>query len=298
MNRPDHNRIWWLGGVALLALVIVGIQLRQHAAWRWVADFHHPFLAAAEIGEDAVAEGAMLLRNKRELARLATLLNQQNAMLRARLAASAELARENDDLRRILLLEPRLSFRPVYAEVRGRDPLDRLNPPEPLDPVGRQSLIINRGSESGIKVGAVVLCSLAAGGNEEAYGFAVVGRVTDVAKRSARVATIFNPLCQFSVRLAASGLCGLARGQGAARGAVGYLPRDGEARTGEMVLTSGYSAITPPGLLLGWVDGRPDGASETRTVDHLHQEAAYRAAADIDGVSILLVLTTMGEEHD
>jgi cell shape-determining protein MreC len=148
----------------------------------------------------------------------------------------------------------------------------------------------------------VVLCSLSTGEDDGGGGFAVVGRVVEVSRHSAHVATMFSPRCQFSVILAESQLCGVAQGRshglGAAKASIQYLPRDGGVQAGEMALTSGYSGMTPPGLHLGWVAGRPDGSPETRSTDLLHQEVGLLPAADIDHVHIVLVLAPERDGND
>jgi rod shape-determining protein MreC len=289
--RISRQRLWLIVGLAVLATGLCAVQLRRRPAWRLAADFHHPFLAAKEAGRTTAAESALLLKGKRDLARSVALLQRQNEMLRAQLLTDGDAAREIAELRQLLRLAPRLSFRTIYAEVRSRDPL-----------AWRESLIINKGEEEGIREGAVVLCSLSAGEGDDDGGFAVVGRVVEVSRHSAQVATMLSPRCQFSVILAESQLCGVAQGRcddiGAAKAWIQYLPRDGGVRTGEMVLTSGYSGMTPPGLLLGWVAGRPDGSPETRSADLLHLEAGFLTAADIDRVRILLVLAPERDGHD
>jgi cell shape-determining protein MreC len=281
-------RAWLFLGVAALALAWCALQLWRRTAWRVAADFQHPFLAVGEAGRAGIAGSALLLKGKPELARTVDALRRENESLRARLAVDHDLARENTQLRQLLSLAPRLRYRAIHAEVRARDPL-----------AWRERLTINRGAEAGIQEGAVVLCLLSEG-DDEATGFAVVGRVVAVSRHSAQVATVLSPLCQFSVLLAESHFSGMAqgagRGGGGAGGVIRHLPRDGQIRAGEMVLTSGYSGLTPAGLLLGWVAGRGAGSPETRVADQLHLEAGFLAAADIDQVKTLLVLTAAGRE--
>jgi len=281
-------RMWLMLGLGLLALAWCVLQSWHRMAWRVVADVHHPFQAVGEAGRAGLADGALLLKGKPELARAVAALRRENEALRARLMVDGDLARENAQLRQLLALAPRLRYRPVHAEVRARDPL-----------AWRERLIINRGAEAGIEDGAVVLALLSEG-DDEAGGFAVVGRVMAVSRHSAQVATVFSPLCQFSVLLADSQLSGMAQGagrgggSGGSGGVVRYLPRDGRIRTGEMVLTSGYSGLTPPGLHLGWIAGRGDGSPDVRLADHLYLDAGFRVAADIDRAQAVLVLTAAG----
>lgn len=277
---------WKWQVLALAVLILVGGQWWQRSAWRLAADFHHPFLAVGETGRTAAVDSALMLKGKVELARSVTLLQRRNEELGVRLALSEQVLQENAQLRQLLALSPRLAYRVVCAEVRSRDPLS-----------WRELLTIDRGRDAGIMAGAVVLCPMLEGDDENG-GFAVVGRVVEVSRHRALVATMFSQRCRLSVLLAESQFCGLAQGASGGGGPpmawISHLPRDGQPRVGEMVLTSGYSGMTPPGLLLGWLASRSDGSPELRLTDNLHQTAGFLLAADLDRVRTVLVLTMKG----
>jgi len=283
-----RQRWWWLAAVVAALLLLAMSPSWRHWAWRLAADFQHPFQAAGEAVRDVAVDRTLLLKPKTELVRSLTRLQDENEVLRARLAVADNLLQENAQLRHLLALSPRLAYRVVCAEVRGRDPL-----------FWRERLMVNKGRDDGVIPGAVVLCSLLEG-DDEAGGFAVVGRVVEAARHSAQVATLLNPQCRISAMLVESQGCGLLQGvgdgAGPARSWVRLLARDIELRPGEMVVTSGYSELTPPGLLLGWLAGRSDGSPEARVINHLHQEAACQVAADLSRIRTLLILSPLGSK--
>lgn len=130
------------------------------------------------------------------------------------------------------------------------------------------SFLIDRGLSDGIQEGAVVFAD-----------GAVVGRIAAVARRTARVETIYSPECRIGVKLSETGGVGVLRGriEGATVCLVDYLERDLRYRVGELVVTSGLSEIIPEGLPIGrvvpWDDGSP-----ARIVNSSFAQLQVRAA--------------------
>ena len=161
------------------------------------------------------------------------------------LAASADLRKENEELRRLTALPPPAEWRAVLAEVISRDP-ERWN----------DQLLVNCGSEEGLVTGAVVLVD-----------GKVFGRVQKCFRHTAEIVTLLSPDCRFGVAIEGTDAVGVLQGAGDAPfegGRTGfvvdYLPKELKVRPEQMVVTSGLGGWMPPGLPVGMIlADAPDG---------------------------------------
>lgn len=105
-----------------------------------------------------------------------------------------------------------------------------------------QHLVIDRGSNQGIRNGAVVL---APGG--------LVGRVTNLYRNSSRVLLISDPNAQVGVMISRTRNMGMLRGTEQNLGSLSFFERDVNVKAGDLVVTSPYSSLYPPGIPVGRV---------------------------------------------
>jgi cell shape-determining protein MreC len=194
-------------------------------------------------------------------------LEEENAQLRLEIAQCRPVAEENAELRQLLELGPGPEWRCIAAPVIAWDPLSW----------GRR-FRIGKGTDDGIRVGAVVLA-----------GRAVVGRIADAGGSTAMVVTIADPACRLSVRFRDSGAVGILAGRApdwqTARPLclVDYIEHDGTPAVAEPVETSGLSQQTPAGLRVGRLT--PWGADEVlHVVAGNYARAKVRPAGDLRGV--------------
>ncbi|MCQ2289805.1 MAG: rod shape-determining protein MreC [Muribaculaceae bacterium] len=107
-------------------------------------------------------------------------------------------------------------------------------------------ITIDRGSEDGIvpEMGVV-------GHN------GVVGIVNVVGKHSARIISLINPYIRLSCKVKKNGKFGTLKwiGEDYRYATLTELPRDGKYTKGDSVVTSGYSALFPEGIMVGIVEG-------------------------------------------
>lgn len=106
-----------------------------------------------------------------------------------------------------------------------------------------QQVILGRGSQDGIQVGAIV------SGNG-----GIVGRVTHVTSNTSRVLLISDPTSQVGVTISRSRNMGYIRGQAANRVIMEFFDKVPDVRPGDVVATSSYSRLFPPGLPVGTVE--------------------------------------------
>ncbi len=219
---------------------------------------------AAQSVSDTASE---LFRGKR-IAAENEALRRENADLRSQLVEHERYKAENERLRAYLDIKeqaPQLEFAP--AQVIGRDSAERF-----------YSFTIDSGSLDGIKVGDPVIT------DEGLVGF--VQRTTGA---SAQISTVLDVACSIgaidiatreigvtegTVALAADGLLRLS-----------YLPRESEAKAGDLVVTSGAGDTVPKNLVIGTIrEVLPDSKG-------LSLYAVLEPPADLRDVRDVLVIT-------
>jgi rod shape-determining protein MreC len=185
------------------------------------------------------------------------------------------LERENEELREIegeyqLLVDlfNRARQTPDYqrltASVIGQDP----NP-------AVRSIIIDRGSADGIRVGMPV---------ESARG--LVGQVYRTTPNSSQVVLITDSSSAIPARLGTSRATGILRGGGLGGVlTIEWIDLKYDVENGEDVLTSGLGGRFPQDLVIGRV------IEVDRREAELFQQAVVQAAADLDSLEIVFVIT-------
>lgn len=183
--------------------------------------------------------------------------------LRTRQLRFQALEAENRRLRTLLASAATLKQRVLIGEV-----LEASQGPY------QQQILINRGSESGVYQGQVVV---------DAWG--VMGQVTRVAPTTSTVLLITDPDSGLPVEINRTGLQTIAVGRGVGRALVlPYLPGNADVRVGDVLVTSGLDGRFPPGYPVGTIQSlrHPPGES--------FMEAIARPAAHLDrGRQVLLV---------
>lgn len=106
-----------------------------------------------------------------------------------------------------------------------------------------QQITLGRGNRDGIKVGSIVSGD---GG--------IVGRVIQVTPNTSRVLLISDPTSQVGVTISRSRYMGYIRGQAANRVIMEFFDKVPDVRPGDVVSTSSYSQLFPPGLPVGVVE--------------------------------------------
>jgi len=161
-------------------------------------------------------------------------LDQENQVMKARQAELSLLANqseflmvENQNLRELMALQKQVAFKTLPVEIL-------FNPPNPIS----QRIVINRGSNDGIKLG-----------NPIANDAGILGQVVRLYERSAEVSLLEDRDFAGPVQVARNGLRAAVFGAG--RGnplELRYLPVASDLEVGDILLTSGIDGIYPPGF--------------------------------------------------
>jgi rod shape-determining protein MreC len=142
-----------------------------------------------------------------------------------------EIEQQNQNLRKLLKVTPLATPQGIWAGVIGRSA-----------DAWWQQLVIDRGTNQGVKKGAI---ALADGG--------LAGRVTNVYGNSSRVLLLSDPTAQVGVTISRTRNMGILRGLEQNLGVLSFFERDPGVKPGDIVVTSPHSGLFPPGIPVGRV---------------------------------------------
>ena len=224
---------------------------------------------------EALSKPLIILADTHKYFARITRLSEENIRLKHRVSSlSVELARlreaelENRRLRMFFKLKKYLSYEVIFAQIIGRGASD-----------WRRVLIINKGTADGIR--EHMPCATAKG---------VIGRVVETAPNSSKIMLVTDPASRIGAILEASRESGLLIGLADGTCKLIYLPFDAEIKKGESVLTAGYGAFFPKGVLLGKV--AEIGVEKSR----LYKYAIVEPIEDMNKVEEVICIETTGGE--
>jgi len=128
-----------------------------------------------------------------------------------------DLEKENKMLREALGLGLRNEFRLELAEIIGKD-------------ADRNSIIIDKGLESGISEGLFVITSQKV----------LVGKIEEVHQNYSRVLLIFDKESFFEAKISGGGASGLIKGLGGSRVLFDLIPKDKEIKEGDLIVSGKF----------------------------------------------------------
>ncbi|MFH1593755.1 MAG: rod shape-determining protein MreC [Candidatus Omnitrophota bacterium] len=158
-------------------------------------------------------------------------LKQQLATQSVVLARLRALDYENERLRELLNFKKTVSYKTILANILARDSID-----------WRGAIIIDKGMADGIV--KRMPCTTSKG---------LIGSVAEVGASTSKVMLITDPNSRVGVTLEPSGESGMLIGSVEGTCKVIYLDLDRDIGKRERVLTAGFSAFSPRGLLIGEV---------------------------------------------
>jgi rod shape-determining protein MreC len=252
-----------LFALAAVALLVVDARYRTLEAVRTaVGTVLYPVQRALLAPRDAASVvtdytgGVSRLREDNE-----RLVRLEAANARA-LQQGEHLAAENAQLRKLLGMRERNSFRSAVAEVLY----------ETSDPFTRR-VVVDRGQQHGLQAGQPVL---------DAQG--VIGQISRVLPLSSEVTLITDRASTLPVEVRRNGVRAVAFGAGRADLVeLRYLPAGVDLRTGDELFTSGLDGVFPAGLPVGRV-------TEVRRGGSSFTVARVEPAAAVERSRMLLVL--------
>ena len=135
-------------------------------------------------------------------------------------------------------------------------------------------ITINKGEEDGLKPGMAVISSMG-----------VIGKVRTVSRHYSVVTSILHVDVEVSALLKRTGHFGTAQwdGQDPDYVKLKFIPRHVEPVKGDTVVTSGYNAIFPEGIMIGLID-------EVRLTDELFYDLKVKLSQDFRKLSYVEVV--------
>lgn len=206
-----------------------------------------------------------LLGRTHRLANENKLLKQKLSAVNLQRIQVQELQKENQRLKDLLSLQHGIKrgyTRMISANVIGRDPAQ-----------WNHALLIDRGTEEGVKVGNAVVASSG-----------VVGRIIESGAHLSKVLLLTDPNSKMTAYLQSSRYEGVVMGVGTDQCRMKYLPLDAAIGVGEVVLTAGFGKIFPKGLVIGTV------SEVWKETGQMYQAASIRPSADLQRLEEVLCL--------
>ncbi len=188
-----------------------------------------PVIAITDLIQKIEAASDIYTENERLRAENAALLQWQNVARR--------LENENTELRNLTNYNPSATSWYVSARVIGTS-----------GGSFSRNVLINRGQSDRV-----------AKGQAATSGLGLVGRVTEVGERAARVLLLTDLNSRIPVTLEGSHDRAILAGDNTDRPQMVYLPRTAQVKLGDRVVTSGDGGVFPPGLPVGTIASLDNG---------------------------------------
>ena len=225
--RKNKNPI-----IVLVILIILFLIFSQKSSGFFVKNFFYPIsqpiqkslLKSGNNFSDffvGLFEGQNLKKENEEL-------NKKYSEVLSQIVALEELKKENETLRKALEVQLNQDFQLVMADLISKD-------------VTGDSILINKGSKSGILVGMPVM-------TEQKV---VMGKISEVYENYSRVILISNKEKSFPVEIQGKDIKGILKGIGDFHLSLEEIPNDKEIKDGDIVITTSLGGDFPKGLLIG-----------------------------------------------
>jgi len=264
--RAPSARTWQ---TAVLALIVIG--LIALALGGYLTPLSRLVIAPFVSAQTWLSTRFLTLQNILSSSQDLTRLRQRNLELEAEVS---KLQSEIIDLKQQIVetrvLSALVEFARVHPENRylaaaiiGRDPSPFV-----------KYVIINRGSDSGLRSGMPVVTS---------QGLA--GRIAAVTAGAARVELITDPASSVNVRLEPSGAQAVLLGSLTGELSLDLIPQTASVNVGDLVLTSGLGGNFPGNILIGQI------TSVYQRETDLFQQASVQPVVDFSKLEIVLLIT-------
>lgn len=190
-------------------------------------------------------------------------LRQQLSVLRSQMVELQEFKHENERLRGLLNMVDRTELSGPVARVIGMSLAGWAN-----------EVTIDLGSESGVAIGNPVIAPEG-----------VVGRVIAVSGHSSQILPLIDPKSSVDALLQESRVRGVLDGAGQRGGELRFVASRETVAIGDVVVTSGFDGVFPPGLVVG----RIQEIAETR--QELFHHIIVEPAVDMARLEQVMVVT-------
>jgi rod shape-determining protein MreC len=264
--KSSSARTWQ---TAVLALIVIG--LIALALGGYLTPLSRLVIAPFVSAQTWLSTRFLTLQNILSSSQDLTRLRQRNLELEAEVSnLQSEIIDLKQQSAETRVLSALVEFARVHPENRylaaaiiGRDPSPFM-----------KYVIINRGSDGGLRSGMPVVTS---------QGLA--GRIAAVTAGAARVELITDPASSVNVRLEPSGAQAVLLGSLTGELSLDLIPQTASVNVGDLVLTSGLGGNFPGNILIGQI------TSVRRRETDLFQQASVQPVVDFSKLEIVLLIT-------
>ncbi len=265
LNRP-RSRSWTLFILALIA--VLALVLHEAGQLQPVEDLAQYIVSPVQRSiAGLVGDTGNLFttfRDVRELREENGRLQAENNQLATENIHLMELEAENATLRDLLkFTRNNPNYVTLTVDVIGRDPSPYLG-----------SIVISAGQDRSLKPGMPIIT----------VGAALVGRITQVNPRTAKVQLLMDVSSAVNALVQSSRATGLVKGQPDGALVMDFIPLEEKVKPGDIVLTSGLGGELPRSLVIGTVTD-----VVKRDID-LFQSAALKPAVDLNRLEVVQVI--------
>lgn len=267
-TRRGAGRPILLVGLVVAALVLTTLWYREgtggplHSMRRGIVAVSQPFAAAGTVITTPIRAISNWLSGLGTSRGDYDSLKAQNLELKQRLASLEEAKLENERIRALVDFAKAQDLKTVGAGVIGRPTDSR-----------QRSILIDRGTGSGVKVGDAVI---AAGG--------LVGQIVEVSAWGARVRLITDSDSGVSVLVQRTRTNGIVRGSIQGPLQLDFIDKSLAPVRGDVLLTSGLGGVYPKDIVVGEVTD-----VSSQQVD-LFPTITVASRVDIDRIEEVLVI--------
>jgi len=220
-----------LAVIFISVLMILLLGFFQKGVKGFFYSISHPFQEilwnsgnSASISSEGFFRGGALKKENEELKLRNKELLSQNVLLK-------ELKEENEFLRKALNVGLQKDYQLSLANFISKD-------------ISGDSILINKGSESGISVGMPVI-------TEQKV---LLGKVSEVGDKFSRVTLISNKESSFPVTIQTVKAVAVIKGRGNLQLFLEQIPQDKDIKEKDIVVTSSLGGDFPKGLLIGEIE--------------------------------------------
>lgn len=222
--------------IALIAITVLLSKIGNNPVQRVANDIMSPVYSVCDKAVTPVRKLIKAVKMSDKYEKEIESLKKQVNELEKKNRGSEEYIAENKRLKELLDIRDSMeNTKTVIAKVISYEPNSWYD-----------AFMINKGENSGIKVG-----------NPVVTGLGIVGKVTDTGKNWARISTVLNIGHSVGVKLSRTGDIGVVSGDSTLAEnkecKLEYLSNDKQLINGDILLTSGLGGIYPENLMVGKV---------------------------------------------
>lgn len=254
------------GFFALIAVIMLVVDSRMHVlstVRQAIGTMLYPLQVAALVPRDMTVKVSEYFTSLSSLQQENAMLRRQQTMNAQLLQQDRQLVAENNQLRKLLDMQQRLTTKSLVGEILydARDPFTR-------------KIILNRGSQHGVATGQPVIDEIG-----------IVGQVTRVFPFTSEVTLLTDKDQAIPVQVLRNGLRSVAYGRGQS-GLLDlrFMASNADIQKGDALVTSGIDGVYPAGLWVASVQ-----QVETKSTDAFAHIVCLPAAG-IDRHKQLLIL--------